>query len=887
MKDTIKNKTAVKPLIALIASGGLYLIYFAVFGFYPFGERSIAWCDMEQQYVPILMELRNALKGDGSILLGQGGAGLNFWGVFLFFVSSPVGFLSVFVSQAEMLHFVNILTIIKLALSACAAELFFTKMFTRLSGILSVPLAVMYSFSGYVMMYYQNNMWLDMMILFPILLISLIRLAEDGKWVGSAVCLSLSMYLNFYISFMIILFSVIFFALLLKHCCKPENRGLHAFRFILADVCAAFISAIVWLPVLKQMSHSARSGSTLNIFCAKGLFGDLEDKSALLACTGIVFTSLILMLLFRKAFRSGRNACYAAMSIILTISALLSPVNMLWHTGSYQAYPLRYGFMLIFMCLCMAAALLSHNDEIRTKLTRGNAASLIIAVFCALTAAAVGLHFRKELGSYAGTLWTDENDSAVLTAIGLIFAIAYLLLIVRTREKALPRRLTAFAMTLLMLGESALSFGIYFDNVNDITERFDYTQQLAEEIDDEEFYRLKSADFYYYSNMPEGMGVPSLGHYTSLTDGGWLFGAKRLGYSAYWMDISSCGGTAVTDAFLMNKYVSGISPDLSDLYEPYSNNGIIKVFRNRIISDGAVISDTDPKDTKQASELQRIESSAFIAEKLYHADDIFSEINYTCIENASVSHDGTAVLIDIIDEQKPASITYEVTVSGTRELYFDIFGNYSTRLSEDYFDAADVYANGILIASSYPTKRRNGILDLGTFTDTTVTVKIEPKKDFTAESFGVFALDTAALSENVEKTPTAKISVKGNKLSFKADGKNGSWMYIPFACNSGFSARVNGKKAPIERAFGEFSAVKLTDGENNIVLTFVPEGFAAGALLTVIGVILLTALAITAKKHRLNRKILRFSELAVSFTGLALPFIMGIGGLLLWMILQF
>ena len=61
-------------------------VLFAVFfksGLYPFGEGSIAWCDMRQQCIPLLDDLKDILDGKESVLFNMKNAsGMNFWGVF-------------------------------------------------------------------------------------------------------------------------------------------------------------------------------------------------------------------------------------------------------------------------------------------------------------------------------------------------------------------------------------------------------------------------------------------------------------------------------------------------------------------------------------------------------------------------------------------------------------------------------------------------------------------------------------------------------------------------------------------------------------------------------------------------------------------------------------
>lgn len=100
----------------------MYMVIFAFMHFYPFGGRSLAWCDFEQQYIPLLLELKNIIEKGGSFFLGKGGGGMNIYGVFLFFVSSPLSLLSLIPDKTNIIYFVNILTVIKLSLSGFTAS---------------------------------------------------------------------------------------------------------------------------------------------------------------------------------------------------------------------------------------------------------------------------------------------------------------------------------------------------------------------------------------------------------------------------------------------------------------------------------------------------------------------------------------------------------------------------------------------------------------------------------------------------------------------------------------------------------------------------------------------------------------------------------------------
>ena len=83
-------KKVLKHTMSAFSAGGLLLVLYAMKGLFPFGEYTISWCDMNQQVVPLLCEFKDILEGKGSLFLNwQNAGGMNFWGVFLFFISSP------------------------------------------------------------------------------------------------------------------------------------------------------------------------------------------------------------------------------------------------------------------------------------------------------------------------------------------------------------------------------------------------------------------------------------------------------------------------------------------------------------------------------------------------------------------------------------------------------------------------------------------------------------------------------------------------------------------------------------------------------------------------------------------------------------------------------
>ena len=209
------------PVCTILLLCGIYL----AFELFPFGGKTLSWCDMNQQTLPLMLDFKDILSGKTSIFLNlQNAGGMNFWGVFLFFLSSPFTFLIAFIEKSQVFLFVNILVGAKMAVCACTAAIFFYKRFPTLSTFESVGLSVLYAFCGYSLFYYQNIVWLDMMYLFPLLLLSLLYLAEKGKILPYVFAFSGMMVVHFYLSYMIVLFLLLGFVLDADCIIEPKKR---------------------------------------------------------------------------------------------------------------------------------------------------------------------------------------------------------------------------------------------------------------------------------------------------------------------------------------------------------------------------------------------------------------------------------------------------------------------------------------------------------------------------------------------------------------------------------------------------------------------------------------------------------------------------------------
>ena len=336
---------------------------FSVYGLFPFGDSTISWCDMNQQTLPLLMDFKDILSGSASLFLNQQNAGgMNFWGVFLYYLSSPFSFLVLFVEKADFFRLANVLVALKMAVCSVTAFAFFRRRFPRLAAVQAVVLSVLYACSGYVLMYYQNIAWLDTVYLFPLFLLAVLRLAEQEKPAAYIAALTALLAVQFYLSYMVILFLILGSGIWLLTQ-KKEARGRQAVLLGVSTASAGLLSAPVWLPSLLEYMSSARTNDLLQNLRVGNLVSHLDTTLPVVFSTAAVAAALVLTLLYwRRASGSIRTAF--ALFVLLLLPLFVEPIHKMWHMGSYQAFPMRYGFITVFLGLVLYAFVLSGDNRL-------------------------------------------------------------------------------------------------------------------------------------------------------------------------------------------------------------------------------------------------------------------------------------------------------------------------------------------------------------------------------------------------------------------------------------------------------------------------------------------------------------------------------------------
>ncbi len=814
MNKLIKKEDIFGGLSAGAFTLGILLLSFAVGGMFPFGSGTLSWCDMNQQIIPLFCNFKDVLSGEASFFYSTANAGgMNFYGVYFFFLSSPFTYLVAFVSKADIPYLMNILVILKLTVAGFTAGLVIKKLSHRLNCGTVAALGCSYAVCGYSMMYYQNIMWLDIMYVFPLVVWGIFRITKHNRPLVLTFSLIATVFLNFYLSFMVYLFVILFFgvfALVYKHAKKKLYSNLALSGFI-SLVC----SAVVWLPCFLQYIDSARGGSGISDLINTSFFAPVETTLPLLLGSGLIFAVLIFII--PRFSELGRETKLLLYGFILTaVPLILEPINKMWHLGSYMSFPARFGFIPVFLGILLVANVL--NSESNEKSHKIATVASLVTLFPPFLGLLISHHNNNIISAFVITLWGNNASLKILGIVALLFIGSYLFLFFLKRKKFISNRFAAIIICVIVAVECFCSVQSYIFPAKTKLDIEQYRQVLAlsEEADKEGFYRVGSTHKITHANMFGAAGFNSISHYTSLNNREFMLSAKRLGYSGYWMETGNWGGNILSDALLNVGYTASYTGDGYTLEEnPY------------YLGLGVYSKSTLPSATDDCDRLLSV-GDAF--GKLTGSKNSVEKYEPFALTGCSLTENKGTVKIH--PDSDTCSIAYSIKVADPKTLYFDCYGGFSTNLVEAVNNSFDVFVNGEKLSEAFPTQSFNGLLELGHFENQTVNITLVPLKAVSCISFGVFSVDENTVKEAIANTECTDLKEKNGGYYGKVK-KGKLFLSIPKA--SSLHIKLDGKYLSSEKVLNCFYEIDIpTDG--NLEIEFRPQGLVPGIFLSIAGV---------------------------------------------------
>lgn len=204
-----KNK---EFLYGIGSMGIVLLILGMVFwkqGIYPLGDKTLIYNDMQYQYLDFFMWFRGVLHGEDSasysFFMGQGG---NTVSLVAYYLASPLNLLCYFVKEEYMAEFLTLLIVLKLMLCSMTTYIYLNRRF-ELKMFYSCIISVSYGLMGYNILQCSNIMWLDGVLILPLVALGIYEYTYKRKTGLYYIALFYAVFTNWYIGYMLCLFAVV------------------------------------------------------------------------------------------------------------------------------------------------------------------------------------------------------------------------------------------------------------------------------------------------------------------------------------------------------------------------------------------------------------------------------------------------------------------------------------------------------------------------------------------------------------------------------------------------------------------------------------------------------------------------------------------------------
>ena len=369
------NYTALAFLLPIVGMLCVRLVCTLTFN----GEFSLLYSDCYHQYYPFFKAFRSALLSGQPLLYSWNvGMGMDYLGLIAYYLASPLNLLSVLIPESWTLGYFSMLMPVKLGFAGLFFAVFLKKVFQK-NDVSITLFAGFYALCAWALGYQWNIMWLDTFALLPLVVLGMVQLLKERKFLLYTATLFLSIFSNYYIGFFVCIF------ILLSFICY-EICNWEGFKKFIADllymalfsVLAIGMTAILTLPAYSALQGTQSSVNKfpktfrLNIAddhtwlglldamrqVAGNMNGGIEltYKEGLpnLYC-GIGTNILAILFLFSKKIRIREKVCCVLLLLFFNVSFIIRQLDYIWHGFHFtNMIPYRFSFLYSFVLLYMA-----------------------------------------------------------------------------------------------------------------------------------------------------------------------------------------------------------------------------------------------------------------------------------------------------------------------------------------------------------------------------------------------------------------------------------------------------------------------------------------------------------------------------------------------------
>lgn len=796
---------------------------------FPFGDHGVLIIDSLHQYLPFFTEFHEKLVNGESLLYSFGGGlGYNFWATFAYYLASPLNFLVSLFPKENMMDVMALFIVLKIGLCGFTMTWYFAQK-DRGRSYYPIAFGTMFGLSSFLIGYYFNLMWLDIIAMLPLVMMGIERIVkgEDGKGIY---CLSLfyGLYCNYYIGFMLCLFSCLYF--LVQWISAKEITGKKVLKSCVTfgwySLLAGGMAAIVLMPAFLGLGTTESAQNSFpspikfyveNLSQLTSHFAFVEpiniadDQIGVNAFCGTV-TMILAPLYFLDKKRTKRERIAKLLLIgLLYASFDINVLNFIWHGFHIQnGLPNRFAFIYIAM-------LLSIGYDVMTDLRRLSWHRTAIACV-------------PPMGFAVYAAWTKlgEREVYVYAATIILLAVYSVILLIYRSRKIGEYSFRVLFMSLTIV--EMMATGAVGVCMNGTIGRSTYLDEqkayeaMIERRQDGSFYR-SDIDSSRMRNENMFLGGNGVVLFSSTMPAATVDMCKSLGIEARTNKNGYNGFTKLTNDIFGVKYIVSRtdSPELYQMtkvdYEKplamYQNTGALSL--GFMVNPGIKDWDIDEAGTPLDVQNRFVELATGYHPLFFLNQNIEME-------------DGE---------------TYTVILPAGKQVYL-----YLPTAVEKVEITTPEYTK------SYD-KYNDHLYDLGCFgEDSQATVTVTLKENQTAVTASAYVCDDADYQEMYALLADEQLELteaEDGKLRGTVTAKDAGTLLLSIPYDEGWKVKVDGEEVTAFRVGEALMGIRLDGGVHEISMDYTPAGLWLGTAVSVLCAALYVLTAAYAKKKAASK----------------------------------
>lgn len=820
------------------------------------GETTILASDGFHQYVIFAENLRNILHGSDSLFYTfTSGLGLNFYALISYYLGSFFSPFVYFFSLKSMPDAIYLFTLLKVACMGLTSFYSLCQLYSKVLKPFTVILSSSYALMSFAISQIEINMWLDVFILLPLIILGLNRLLNQKKFILYYLTLTILFIQNYYFGYMVAIFLVLYFLVQISKENHWKIRGRQFVDFTVVSILAGLSSCVMLLPTYLDLStHGEKFSTFTEWFTENSWFLDLFAKNFVGAYDTTKFGSipmiyvgifpLILAIIFFtiKSIKWQTRLAYGIVLLLIIASFYLEPLDLMWQgMHSPNMFLHRYSWAFSLMVILLAAETLSRLKELTVK-------HYLIGIV------PLGLGFL--------TTVLLKNHYQFLEAPQIIitfsFLAAYTIILISYAKQYLTFNLFISFTLLFTVFETSLNTYYQITALNSewvFPSRQSYELNLTDTEKLIQKSQKLNTTFYRTEELLPQTGNDSMKYnyhgisqFSSIRNTTSSSTLDRLGFKSTGtnLNLRYQNNTLLMDSLFAVKYNLSETDVNKFGFRYLDNSGNTSLYENQYASQLAILTNGLYKD---------IDFSVNTLDNQTNWMNNLTGLSEKYFTRVTSQLSGGANLLNgrvttSNDGQLNSHADYNLTVAPNTQLYISVP---NITFSNENSQKVQITVNGKM--AEYTTDNAYTFFDLGYFEDSQtlhVTLSFPENNQVSFNQPNFYALDTTSYQKAMEIINRQKVKVTTNKntvtATYKADKASSLLFTIPY--DKGWTATQNGQKITLSKAQDGFMKVDVKSGKGKVVLTYLPTGFKEGTMLSSVGLLLFICYNIARKRKK-------------------------------------